>query len=428
MPHEIKKENNQAIIKITIPAAEVEEGMRKAAESMSEDSSIPGFRPGKAPYDVVKQRVGEMKLLEAAAEELIRSAFVAAMLEADLETVGQPFFKSEKLAPGNDIIVTAEIALYPHVTELADYNSLTVEKKDTAPTPEIIEQAKKDLATMRTKEVRKAKGEKLQNGDKAVVSLLMKKDGVVIEGGEGQNHGIYTAEDYFIEGFIDKILGMAEDEERTFTLKFPKEHYQKHLAGQDVEFTVKINEIFSLEAPELNDEFAKSLGLKDAADLEEKLKENLRLESETEERLRQDKEVLDKVAEKSQFEEVPDMLVNQEIEKMLHELQHNVSERGMDFDKYMKDIGKTLADIKIDFAKPALTRVKIAIVLKEIAKRERIKVDTNEVDAEIDRIAKMYEGNEDAQKQIFDPAYRDYVTSQLTNRNVIDFLKKKMVK
>ncbi|MBU1126357.1 trigger factor [Patescibacteria group bacterium] len=428
MPHKIeKKEENKVEMIITIPAAEVEEGMKHAAEHLAEETNIPGFRPGKAPYDVVKQRVGEMKLLEAAAEELIRKAFVEAMLEEDLETVGQPYFDVEKMAPGNDMIVKVEIALYPHVTELADYSSLQVEKKDTKPSQELIEQAKKDLTSMQTKETRKPAGEILESGDKVVVNLTMKKDGVVLEGGEGQDHGIYTAETYYIEGFLDQIIGSKEGETKTFTLKFPKDHYQKHLAGTDVEFIVEIKEIFKLETPTIDDEFAKKLGLKDKADLETKLIENLSRENEVEETMRQDKEVLDKIAEKTKFEKISDLLVNQEIEKMLHELRHNIGQRGLEFDEYLKQLGKTVPELKLDFTPAALRRVEVGILLKEVANKESISVEPKEVDEELDKIAAQYE-DEKVKKQIFAPEYRDYVEHQMRNRKAIDFLKSKIVK
>ncbi len=428
MSHKIEKnKDNKVEMTLTIPAAEVEAGMKHAAEHLAEETNIPGFRPGKASYDVIKQRVGEMKLLEAAAEELIRAAFLAAMIEEDLNVVGQPHFDVEKMAPGNDMVVKVEIALYPQVLELADYNSFTIEKKQTKPSQELIDQAKKDLTLMQTKETRKPAGEKLENGDKVVLNLSMKKDGVVLEGGEGQNHAIYTGETYYVEGFIDQILGLAEGESKTFTLKFPADHYQKNIAGQDIEFTVEVKEIFKLEAPAIDDEFAKKLGLKNAADLEEKLVKNLTRENEMEEAMRQDKAVLDKIAEKTKFEKIPDLLVNEEIERMLQELKHNIVEKGMDFEEYLKQLGKTLPELKLDFTPAALRRVEVGILLKEVAKRENVSVSADEVDAELDKIAAQYE-DEKIKKQVFAPEYRDYVEHQMKNRKTIDLLKDKIVK
>ncbi|MFA6522023.1 MAG: trigger factor [Patescibacteria group bacterium] len=427
MPYTLEIKDNKATFTLTIPAETVEAGMQHASEHMSEESSIPGFRPGKASYEVVKQRVGEMKLLEAAAEELIRAAFVDAMLKEDLETVGQPYFNAVKMAPGNDMVITAEVALFPKVLELADYEKLSVEKKDTKPSKETIESAKKELATMQTKETRKVAGEVLVKGDKAVVNLTMKKEGVVLEGGEGRNHGIYTAEPHYIDGIVEKILGAKEGEERTFTLPFPKDHYQKHLAGQNIDFTVVVNEIYGLDTPTIDEEFAKKVGLESLAKLEEKLSENMQAENEEEERLRQDREVLDLLAEKSKFEAIPDLLINQEIDKMTHELEHSLKDRGLEIDSYLKSINKTPADLKLDFAKAALRRVQVGLVLKEISKKEKIEVTDAELDPELDKIAEQYD-DEEIKKRIYGPDYREYVRAQHVNRKTIELLKSKMVK
>lgn len=427
MSYTIETKDNKATLTVTVPKEEVLDAMKATAKTMSEETKIPGFRPGKADYETVKRRVGEMQILEAALEGLIRDNFLKAMIKEDLETVGQPHFHVEKMAPGNDVVFTAEIALFPKLTQLADYEKLSVEKKDTTPTAEMVERAKKDLALMQTKETRADKGHKITKGDKAVVALGMKKDGVVLEGGESQSHGIYTAEEHYIPGFVDQIIGLSEGEKKSFVLPFPEEHYQKHLAGKDIHFDVEVKEIHKLEAPVLDDAYAKKLGVKDAADLEKKLQENLRAENEYEEGVRQDRAVLDLIAEKSRFETIPDLLVNQEIEKMIHELRHQVTEQGMDFDQYLKNIKKSLADLKLDFTKNALQRVKIAILLKEIAKKEKIEIPDADLDQNLDRTAAQYEDAE-TKKRVYEPEYREFMRAQMTNRKTIDFLKSKIVK
>ncbi len=429
MSYKVEKLDNKRVkITVTIPARAVETGMRHTAEHMAEDTSIPGFRPGKASYETVKQRMGEMKLLEAASEELIRDTFVEAMIEENLETVGQPFFSMEKMAPGEDMVYSAEIALMPEVKKLADYNTLTFEAKPTETTDEVFAQAKTDLLRMRTTEARADKDRELVKGDKAVINMTMKKEGVVLEGGEAQNHGVYTNEPYYIEGFLEQIMGAKEGEEREFVLKFPSDHYQKHLAGQDVNFTVKLNEIFTLAIPNWDDEFAKTLGFDSVSALDAKLKENLTLEKTQEESRRQEKEILELVANKSSFDELSELLVNQEIEKMVVELQDWVYKNGMEFDKYIQSVGKSLAELKLDFAPQAIMRLKVALVLNEIAKIEEIKPDEKEIDHEVDEVAKTVGDNKEAREYVFSPAFRDRLEHQVRNRKTVEFLKKKMIK
>ncbi len=428
MSYTLETEKGKAIFTITIQKEEVESGMKHAAEHMSQDTNIPGFRPGKAPYDVVKKRVGEMALLEHAAEELIRDAFVKAMLEEDLDTVGQPFFNAEKMAPGNDLVFTVEISLAPQIKKLADLQKVSVKAQDTAPDADSLERAKKDLALMQTKEIRAEKSDALKKGDKVIVSLTMKKDNVVLEGGEGADHGIYTNEPYYIEGFIDKILGSKEGESKAFTLPFPKDHYQKHLAGADIDFEVEIKEIYHLESPAIDDDFAKKIGLKDLKDLEEKLSENLKAENEREEIIRQEKEVLDALIKGSTFDDIPDILVNQEVNRMIAELEQSLTSRGQKMDEYLAAIKKTLAELKIDFTPTALKRIQAAIIIKAVAKQEDIHADKTEVDAAIDAAGERYKENEEAKKQIYSPQYRDYIEQQMTNKKVVDHLIAKAVK
>ncbi|MEK7183015.1 MAG: trigger factor [Patescibacteria group bacterium] len=429
MSHKVERLNEgQVKITVTVPVEQVERGMHHAAEHMSEDTTIPGFRPGKAPYDVVKERIGEMKLLEHAAEEIIRATLSAALIEEDLNIVGQPYFTMEKMVPGNELIYSAEIALMPEVTKLGDYETLSVKAEDASLNDEVFEQAKKDLLRMRTVEARADKAHPLTKGDKAVVNMTMKRNGVVLEGGEAQNHGIYTGEEYYIEGFMKEILSAKEDEERNFKLKFPKDHYQKHLAGEDVDFTVKIKEILKLEAPQFDDAFAKTMGFKDLAELEIKLRENLNEEKLDQETRRQEKAVLELLAEKSNFPMISDLLINQEIDKMIYELRQWVTQNGMEFNEYLESVKKSVPELKLDFAKQALIRIKVALILEEVAKKEKIAPTPAEIDAEVDRIGEAVAKDPAAKEHIFSPEYRDRIEAQLRNRKTVDFLKAKMVK
>ncbi|MBT3230732.1 trigger factor [Candidatus Uhrbacteria bacterium] len=427
MSHTVKTEKNKVTFTITIPAEQVKEAMKEAATRIGENTEIAGFRPGKADYATIEKRVGEMKILEEATEGLVRTAFMKALLEEKIDSVGQPYFNMNKMAPGNDMEFTAEVSLMPSIQKLADYSKLSIKKQDSAPKQELIDQAKKDLVGMQTKEVRAKSGTELKQGDKVVVNLTMKKDGVVVEGGEGQDHGIYTSESYYVDGFIDQILGSKEGDVKTFTLTFPKDHYQKHMAGAEIEFTVEVKEIFNLDTPKFDDAFAKNLGMKDVKDLEGKLIENLTKENQVEEDRRQEKEMLELLSGKSNFDDIPDLLVNQEVDKMINEMKQAVAQRGVEFEEYLTSIGKTFADMKLDFATNALTRVKVALLLKEIAKLEDVKVEAKELDAEIVKVAEKYE-KEDQKKYIQSPQYRDYVEMQMKNKKTLDILRDKMVK
>lgn len=429
MPNINIEEKDKNVVKLTfiVSKDEVQPFLEDAAVRLSEQSSIPGFRAGKAGYEIVKQRVGELKIMEEALESIVRKLYVKAILDHEIDSIGSPKIDVEKMAPGNDLIFTAEVTRMPRVKSLADYKKLSIEKKVPVVTKTDIELALKDLSRMQTKETRAEKDTLITENDKVVLSLEMKKDGIPLEGGQSPNHVVYLTEEYYIPGFKEQLIGMKEGENKTFIITFPKEHVQEFLAGKDVEFSINIKEVFHLSPPEFNDEFAISLGLKDFATMNELIHKNLLDEKIREENMRQEQQVMELVAGKTQFDDIPDLLLNEEINKMIQELQHRVEEQGMEFEKYIASLKKTLAQVKMDFTPQALIRIKVAIILREIAKQEDIKVSSEELDKELDEIATRYEEKESKQ-QIYSPEYRQYFEQIIQNRKVIEYLKSHIVK
>lgn len=422
-----EKEKGQVKFTFTVSVEEQQPFLEAAAEHISEHSTIPGFRPGKAGYEVVKQRVGEAKIMEEALEKIVRTYFVEAILKNEIDTVGSPKIDVEKMAAGNELIFTAEVLRMPRVKELADFKKLSVEGRVPEVADKDVELALKDLTRMQTKEVRAEAGSVVAAVDKAVVSMDMKKAGVPIEGGQSPNHAVFLAEEYYIPGFKEQLIGMKEGESKTFTLPFPKDHAQEFLAGSDIDFEIVLKELFHLEPPQMDDTFAQSLGLRDFAMMKDLIQKNLMDEKIREEGMRQEKEALELIANKTQFENIPDLLLNEEIEKMIRELKSRVEEQGMDFEKYVQSLKKTLVQIKLDFTPQALMRIKVAIAMREIAKNEKLEVTDEELETELDAAAERYE-DPDAKKQIYSPEYRQYFEQIVLNRKVINLVKDTMVK
>ncbi len=429
MPN-IQKEplpKNGLKLTFTLTQDDAQPYLEEAAKRLSEQTSIPGFRPGHAGFEIVKQRLGEMKILEEALESIVRKSFISAILEDDIETVGSPKVDVVKLAPGNDIVFTAEVTLMPRAKSLPDVSRLSVKAQTPSVEDKEIEMALRDLQRMQTSEVRATAQEGVTMNDKVVISMNMKLEGVPVEGGQSSNHAVYLNEEYYIPGFKDQLEGLKEGEKKTFTLAFPKEHVQTMVAGKDVEFDVELKELFHLQPPALDDAFATALGMKDMVVLRETIKKNLHAEKEHEARTKEEKEMLELVAGKTQFEDLPDLLVNEEINKMILELQRAVEAQGLEFDTYVKNLGKTLAQMKIDFTPQALMRVKVAIAMREVAREQKIEVTDKEVDEELDRIAEGYE-DQKTREQVYSPQYRDYMEQILKNRKVIEYLRGIIIK
>jgi len=414
-------------LSFTVTPEEAQPYIDEAVSQLSIEKSIPGFRPGKAPYTEAAKQFGEMKIWEHALERIVRACYMHAILEGDLDTVGSPEISVEQLVPHQEIRFTAIAPIAPTIEKMADYTKPRSEFSPHKVTDEDVEKAVSDLRMMQRKEV--ASTEPAVDDDLVVIDLDIKKDHVALEDGVARGFRIYLGEESYIPGFTKELLGIKTGEERTFTLPFPTEHFQKHLAGKDADFSVKATGVFKLGLPELNDEFAHSLGQKDMATLKELIRHNLEMEEEGKARDKSEIEMLEKLVDESAFSEIPDLLVNEEIRKMIAELESTVTERNMKMENYLSSIKKTRDELKLEFVPQAMRRIRVATLIKEVAKRENIHVTDEELDTEIDRIlAGLREDDAEARARVASPEYREYVAIIMRNRKALDVLRKNGIK
>lgn len=427
MSYKIEKLPKSSIeLTFTVTPEEAEPFLRAAAERLSQQSSIPGFRPGKAPYEMIKQRVGEMAILEEALEHIVRKNYTEAVMAENLDTVGSPEINVEKLAPGNTINFKIKAALVPKIEKLADYKSAKIEKEKIEITDDKVEKVLDDLAKMQTKETIAERAS--TKADKVVVDMEMEQGGVIVEGGKSPNFQVYLNEKNYLPGLTDELVGLKAGEEKKFQLDFPKEHFQKNLAGKKVDIKIKVNGVYQLESPKIDDEFAKSVGQTDLAALKNTLRENIAHEAEHEQEHKIEQKIFDDLIANSRFADIPDILVNEEVNKMLQELEQNAASQGMKMEDYLASVKKDLGQLKLDFTPEAIRRVKAALIVREINSKENISITDAEIDRVIDEQAEKYKDNEDAKKQIFSPEYREYMATVLKNRKVLELLHKNMVK
>lgn len=412
-------------VSVQIPLEEAKKDLERAAQELSSQRPIEGYRPGKAPYDVVKSRFGEMAVYEAALPSLVRRSYVKAVTEGHVHTYGEPQINVTKLVPGNPVEYVATVAVIPHVESLADFRSLKVEAKPVKIEEKQVDDTVKEIQKMQMKEVRVDREAK--SGDKIVVDMDLSQAGVPLEGGQARNHGIYLDEDYYIPGIKDQVIGLKEGDKKNFTLKFPESHYQKNIAGKDIDFDLTVKEVYELQNPELTDEFAKKLGQESIAKLRAVLRENIEKESKDKELQRAELEVLETLVEKSKFGEIPDIAVNHEVERMLEELKHGVNHRGIEFSDYLQNIGKTVDELKMEFASQAIKRVKTAILIREVAEREKIEASDAELLEEVQSLMNEHSKNTEMQDRIRSEEYQDYLRTTIRNRKVIELLRQAIV-
>jgi trigger factor len=414
-------------VEFTVSAEEAQPYLDEALKDLSTHRPIPGFRPGKVPMSEAKRVYGEMAIYEAALERIVRAFYVRAVIDKELNTVGSPSVNVDQLVPGSPIKFTVIAPTEPTVTKMPDLSACKIEKKDASVSDKQLDEAMEEMRKMRRTEAVVDRAATLD--DLVVIDLQMHKDHVAVEGGSGQNYRVYLNEDQYIPGFSKELVGIKKGEERVFTLPFPKDHFQKNLAGHDIQFTANAKDVYELKLPELDDQFAQGVGIETLAALKTKLRENMETEFGQKAQEAAEIELLEKLVDAASFSEVPEILVNEEVRRMIAELQQSIDQQGMKWEDYLASIKKDANALKLEFVPQALRRVRTAVLIKAYSKEAKITADEQQVDIEIDRILDQLRANDtETRERVTSPEYREYVTVQLRNRKTIDWLKEQCVK
>lgn len=418
-----KKELGKSQIELTVEmtAEEFKPYVARGAEAVSKEVKIEGFRPGKVPYEILKAKIGEMTILEEAARIAINKTIDKVIRENVTEQiVGQPQVNISKLAPDNPMEYKIVLDLLPEV-KLGKYKELKIKEAKPEVKDEEAEKLISELREMRASET--VSEEALNEGGRALVDIEIFLDKIPVEGGQGKSTSVVIGKDYVIPGFDKNIIGMKKGETREFKLPYPAEHHNKTLAGKVAEFRVKVNEIYKRILPAVDNEFAKGFGLKTAEELKNNIKKSLAGEKEQAEARKSETEMMDKIIASSKFGDIPEMLIKHEAEVMTRELEYNVKQQGAKFDDYLNHLGKTRAQMMLDMTPDAVKRVKVSLVIREIAKAEKIEVKHEEIHKVIDDLTKQYKGKQEILDRINSHSYHDYVENNLTGKKVVEKLR-----
>lgn len=416
-------EKGQIELKVELSIEEMSPLMEKGAESLSKEIKIEGFRPGKVPFNVLKQKVGELAIMEEAVKISLNKNIYKIIDEniKDKEVVGQPEVEITKLAPGNQAEYKIKVFVLPEV-KLGKYKDLGLKENKVVVEEKEIEKIINDLLEMRAKEVISDKA--IEKGDKVIASVNLFIDKVPIEDGQNPEVTILTGKNYFVDGFDKNIIGLKKGDKKEFNLVYPEKHYNKNLAGKLVDFKVEIKEVYQRQLPELNDDLAKIFQFKNVSDLKENIKKTIEIQKKREEDQKTEINLLEKIVDDSKFSDIPENLIKNEANLMMHEMEHGLVSQGGNFADYLKSINKTQDQLMLEILPNATKRVKSALILKEIAKEEKITVSESEMNKEIEVLKKKYEKNLEAIKNIDSSHYKAYLENSLINQKTIDFLKK----
>ncbi len=407
---------------VELTAEEFKPSIEAAAAQISEEVKIDGFRPGKAPLDMVKKKVGEMSILEKAANIAINKSFGKILEEnaKDDKIIGQPMVDITKLAPENPLEFKITLSVLPAVT-LGEYKNLGVKPTKAQLDDKEVERVIDYLRETRVKEV--AVDREVKKDDKVTANINMFLDSVPIEGGQTQAATLIIGKEYFVPGFDAKIIGAKKGETKEFTLPYPKDFHQKNLAGKNVEFKVEIKDIFEREVPAMDDELAKNFGGKDLADLKVMIEKDILGQKSFEAERKTELDMLEKILAKTKFDDLPEMLVSNETEKMLIELEENVSRQGGKMEDYLSSLKKTRNQLALDLLPEAVKRVKTALLIREIGELEKIQPTENDVEEKIKQLMEQYKGYAKVEERVKDPNYRAYLKNSLASQQVVEKLK-----
>lgn len=416
-----KLPGNLAELAVEVSVAELQPYLMQASERISRELKIPGFRPGKVPYDVLKERIGEIEIYKEAAELVVQKTYPQAVLDQKLETVSSPKIQILKLAPNNPLVYMATVPLLPKI-KIKEYKRLKASRKEVKVAEEEINKAIGSLQKMYGKEILVTRPAK--KGDKVEVDFDVFVDRVAIDSGTSKKHPLVIGEGQFIPGFEENLIGLAETQTKEFELKFPKEYHQKNLAGKLAQFKIKMGRVYEVNLPALDDQFAKQLGkFEKFEEVRKLIEKNLLDEAKTKEEQRLELEILDEIIKNSEFEELPVALVEAETEKMVGEFKEEVARSGMKFEDYLVSIKKTLEELKKEIKPQAERRLKTALIFREVARAEGINVSEAEITAEIEKSLEKAKNNPDFENQIKSSDYRIYLANILTSQKVLAFLK-----
>lgn len=406
-------------IKFQVPAEMVDQYIDKAYKDLSKDITLPGFRPGKAPKHLIEEKVGSEAIHNKALELLFPFAYAEAITQEKIIAVGRPEVRVTKFAPGNPADLEAEVSVLPEV-ELGNYKKLVVEKKSTEVDEKDIE---KVIENIRKREaVLKPKEGKAENGDWVEVDFSGEKNGIKMEKLGSKNHPFIIGDGTLLSDFEKQVVGMTEGEQKTFDLTFPRDYNDKEMAGEKVQFTLKLNKIQRLEAPELNQEFVnKVTGGQDKTieDFKKDVKEALKSQKEQEERIRQEEEIITQVTNKAKLE-LPRDLVNDEKEQTKEAFVKRLESQGLNLERYLEFSKKTMDDFDEELRKEAEKKIKVGLILNKIAEVENIEISEEERENEVKKVKeKSYQENTG---DFNEDEARRYVTVILKHRKAIDKL------
>lgn len=413
-----KLEKNMAKLTIEVPAGDFEKALQSAYNKQKKSISIPGFRKGKVPRQMVEKMYGPEIFYEDASNQLIPKAYEEEVKSSDLEIVSRPVIDIEQIQKGEAFIFTAEVALKPEVT-LGEYKGLEVDAVSVEVTPEEVEERVQEEAEKNARTIT-VEDRPVQDGDDVILDFDGYVDGEAFEGGKSENYPLTIGSGSFIPGFEEQLVGAEPEKEVEVKVTFPEDYHAEELKGKDAVFKCVIHEIKTKEFPEIDDEFASEVSDFDTldeykADLEVKLKE----QKEKDAREQKEDQAVEKAVANASME-IPDAMVDEQVRMMMNEFAQNLQFQGMSLEQYGQLTGMTADKMQEEMRPQAVKRIESRLVLEAVVKAENIEVSDEKFEEELAKMAENYRmeadklkdlmGEEELKQMRMDIAVQDAIT------------------
>lgn len=416
----IKKEGNKVTLKITVDNNKFEAAVNKAYNKSRNKYNIPGFRKGKAPRIVIETQYGKGIFYNDAIEILFPEVYPEAIKELDIDPIDNPDLDIEEISKDNGLVMVLNVEVKPEF-ELGNYKGIEIAKVENTVSDENVEAKLQEMVEKNARLV-SVEDKALEDGDTAIIDFEGFENGVAFEGGKGENYNLVIGSNTFIPGFEEQLVGKKAGEEVEVNVTFPEEYHSQDLAGKQVVFNVKINDVKVKELSALDDEFAKDTSEFDTLD---ELKADVRAKLEEEAKNSADAEtrnsVVEKVAENTEIE-IPEVMVQHQIDNMLNELNYQLQYQGFGLQQLLEMTGRTMEELREERKEDAKKLVKSSLVLEAITKAEGIEATEEEFKAELEKMASAYNMEIDKIEASLRDADKEDIKGQIKIRKTIDLL------
>ena len=414
-----KTENkNELKLTITVEAEKFDNAIKSVFQKSAKYFNIPGFRKGKAPFNIVERYYGDSIFYEDAFNELVPDVYDKEIKDNKIDVVSKPHIDIVQMEKGKDLIFTAIVNTKPEV-KLGKYKGIELKKVEYKVTDEDVEHELSHMAEHNSRLV-SVDDRPAKKDDTVTIDFEGFVDGKPFDGGKAEGQQLTIGSNTFIPGFEDQLIGMKIDEERDIKVKFPDDYFSKDLAGKDATFHIKLHSISYKELPKIDDEFAKDVSEFDTlADLKKDIKSKQEKQNADRAKNEMEEKAIEEVSKNTKID-IPDGMIELEIDNMENDIAQRLQYQGLSLEQYLNMLNKTESDLRNEFKDDAKKNITTRLVLEQIVVDENIKADQKFIDEELEKMEKQYGRKADELKK--NEEVMNYLDKSSKNEQAVKFI------